>query len=319
MLAAVVVVLLWDRDRKTALALLFPGGWALAAVLTLAWPILVLGRYPEAWRVWMVHVADRLGGTSRHFAGESWLEYGLSPFWQTLPWMPLALGGAWRSWRRARGEPRGGDRLLWAWAVAPAVLVSLASVRNAHYLIHALPPWSIWGALALVRLGERLRGRGWSPGRLRRTTAGVFAVLGLSYALGFALLGPRFDRRGVEWAWYASASRSLEDDEPLALLYDDWDRDPYATPFGALPHDLAVRLFYLDRPACWRDGVAALRARPPGPGPFAVIGRPRDLPALRRLGRVETLAHGPRVREDRTYLLLRITPDTERVARRFPD
>ena len=33
---------------------------------------------------------------------------------------------------------------------------------------------------------------------------------------------------------------------PLVLLYDDWDRNPYESPFGPIPHDLAVRLFYLE-------------------------------------------------------------------------
>ncbi|WP_044149266.1 hypothetical protein, partial [Singulisphaera acidiphila] len=97
----------------------------------------------------------------------------------------------------------------------------------------------------------------------------------------------------------------------------DWDRDPYPTPFGPVPHDLAVRLYYFDRPACWRNGVKALAARLPAPGlePFAVLGRDRDLPALRRLGRVETVLEGPRLRsrasrvDDRTFALYRVRPE----------
>ena len=80
---------------------------------------------------------------------------------------PFAVVGAWRSWRLAQSERGGPDRLLWAWAIAPAALVSLASVRNGHYLIYALPPWSIWAALSLSRLGERLSTRGWSKARAR--------------------------------------------------------------------------------------------------------------------------------------------------------
>ena len=41
----------------------------------------------------------------------------------------------------AAGDGAGaGDRLLWAWAVGPIALLSLATVKNAHYIIHALPP-----------------------------------------------------------------------------------------------------------------------------------------------------------------------------------
>src|SRR6185312_6379820 len=103
-----------------------------------------------------------------------------------------------------------------------------------------------------------------------------------------------------------TAGRLLQASEPLALLYNvpDWDREPYPSPFGPVPHDLAVRLYYLDRPACWRFGAGELAKEPPAQGTaFAVIGRESDLPALERLGRVETLAQGPSVRRDRTYRL----------------
>jgi hypothetical protein len=99
--------------------------------------------------------------------------------------------------------------------------------------------------------------------------------------------------------------------EPLALLYNipDWDRDPYPSPFGAVPHDLAVRLFYLEHPACWRFGANDLLGKPPAGGaPFAAIGRDCDIPVLARLGHVETVARGPSLRSDRTYRLFRVTP-----------
>jgi hypothetical protein len=90
-----------------------------------------------------------------------------------------------------------------------------------------------------------------------------------------------------------------------------------------VPHDLAVRLYYFDRPACWRFGVDDLaRQLPAGAeararnASFAVLGRDRDVPALRRLGRVETVARGPvgRARmskvDDRTFRLFRVTPES---------
>jgi hypothetical protein len=199
-------------------------------------------------------------------------------------------------------------------------LLSLATVKNPHYIIHALPPWSIWAALSLVQLGSRLERRGFSPKRLRCGAWIGFGGLGLSWALAFAVLGPWLDRRGqgAEWAFYEAVGRCLGPGEPLALLYDDWDRLPYPTPFGPIPHDLGVRLYYLRRAACWRFGVAELAERPPAAdrsSAFAVIGRDRDVPALERLGRVETLARGPvgRARmskvNDRTFRLYRVTPE----------
>jgi hypothetical protein len=188
----------------------------------------------------------------------------------------------------------------------------MASVRNAHYAIHALPPWSIWAGLGLTRLAQRWRARGWPASRVRVAAWGAFAALGLAYALGFACLGPRLDRRGVEWAFYESAARRLQPGEPVALLYHvpQWDREPYETPFGSFPHDYAVRLFYLNHPAQCRFGIDQLTREPVAAGGagFAVIGREGDVPALGCLGRVETLARGPGDRTDRTYRLFRVIP-----------
>ena len=87
-----------------------------------------------------------------------------------------------------------------------------------------------------------------------------FAALALVYGMCLWLVAPRFDRRGVEWAFYESVGRGPAT-MPLTFLYDDWDRLPYECPFGSFPHDLAVRLFYLGRPACWHQGTDSLLER----------------------------------------------------------
>jgi hypothetical protein len=325
----VVLVLLWDRDLWTPKWLALRRGavrdWVVAGVLAVAWPALVLLRYPQALRFWAWHFTGRLAERPEHFASGPWWQYGPALLGQVLPWTPLALVGAGRSLARAvlpRQEPAvdgDGDRLLWAWAVGPVALLSLATVKSPHYIIHALPPWSIWAALSLLGLGARLECRGRPAERLRRWAWISFGGLGLSWALVLMVVGPWLDRRGqrAEWAFYEAAGRCLRPGEPLALLYDDWDRLPYPTPFGPIPHDLGVRLYYLGRPACWRFGVAELAEKPPAPdrsAAFAVIGRDRDIPALERLGRVETLVRGPigRARmskgNDRTFCLYRVMP-----------
>ena len=222
-----------------------------------------------------------------------------------------------------------GDRLLWVWAVAPLGLLSLATVKNAHYAIPAQVPWSIWAALAVAGIAHRLRRRGFDRIGLRRAGLIGFAALALIYGLFLWLVAPRFDRRGVEWAFYESVGRRVPRTMPIALLYDDWDRLPYANPFGPFPHDLAVRLFYLGRPACWHNDYGSMFShvgfplscfqRPcpsdgqagsavPSESAFGVIGRSRDLPMLEQLGRVEIIANGPSIRADRTYSLFRVWP-----------
>ena len=316
--SAVATVLIWDRDRSAIKALMSPKGWALAGLLALTWPVLVAIQLPAAVSLWTLHVTDRLASHPEHFIGGPRWQYGPAVLGQGLPWTPLALVGAWPSLLRAIRGRGGADRLLWAWAVVPVLVLSAATVKNAHYAIHALPPLSTWAALGLVRVGFRLnRRRGWSPGRVRLGALSLFVALGLGCGLGHLWLGPRFDRRGAEWAWCERIGRTLDRDEPLVFLYEDWDRKPYPTPFGPVPHDWAVRLYYLERPASWRQGVDDLANRPPvpAPAPYALLGRDRDVPALRKLGRVETLLHGPADRFDREFTLFRISPGARAVPR----
>ncbi|RUL85276.1 ArnT family glycosyltransferase [Tautonia sociabilis] len=319
--AAILAVLLWDRDAKAIRRLAWPTGWAAAALVALAWPLAIAGRHPEAVGLWLGHVSDRLAAEPTTFAGEPLGTFLLSPMLQALPWTPLALVGSWQSFGRARRAPGGLDRLLWAWAVVPTAMLCLASVRNDHYLIHAMPPWSIWAGLGLARLGDRLRSRrGWSAGLLRRGAIGLFGAIGAGVAIVHVAVVPRFEDRGREWSWYAEASLLVPPEEPLVLLYDwdgpdPWDRLPYPTPFGPVPHDLAVRLFYLDRPASWRNGPGLLAEDPPSSRPFAVIGRERDLPALRLLGTVEERSRGPDHRWDRSFALFRVIPEADQDAR----
>jgi 4-amino-4-deoxy-L-arabinose transferase-like glycosyltransferase len=352
--AAIIVpvvagMLLWQRDGVTFRRLCFPAGWFLALALALAWPLLMIARHGGgALALWTMHVTDRLNGPSGPgpFASEPWWEYVPSLLAQALPWTPLALAGSYRSLGRALSmagagrrhrEPsiqfelppavRSGDRLLWVWTAVPLVLLSIPTVKNAHYAIAAQVPWSIWAALTLARIGQRLRWRGWNRTRLRALGWGGFISLSLVYGASLWLIAPRFDRRGVEWGFYQSIGHTLPATTALTFLYDDWDRLPYECPFGAFPHDLAVRLFYLGRPACWHQGAAALgdcTHRVWGFGDamlqplnehgdetfnrseFVVVGRERDLPELERLGRVETIARGPTVRWDRRYSVFRI-------------
>jgi hypothetical protein len=185
--------------------------------------------------------------------------------------------------------------------VVPAAAVSAASVRNAHYLLPAMAPWAVWAAL---RWGVRVR----SP-----WAEAVVVALALAIGVGHAAAGPRFDRRGAEWGWYERVGREvLAEGERVVLLYSDWDKAPYPTPFGEVPADLAVRLFYLDRPAgtvSWHRGPETLRAPAGSAGAsFAVIGRERDRGAIaRRLERpVALVDRGPGGRWDRAFVVYRV-------------
>jgi 4-amino-4-deoxy-L-arabinose transferase-like glycosyltransferase len=192
-MAGVVIlgVIVWDRDLDTLRQFLLPAGVALCAVISLTWPLLVAARHPEAVDVWIGHVRDRLNTGAGVYAGESLASFLLSPLVNTLPWTPLAVWGAVGSFSRARTERRGPDRLFFTWAFFPLCLLAFSSSRNEHYLIHALPPWSIWGALGLVGLGERLeQRRRLSIRRLSLVAIGGIGVVGVSYAVARGLGAP---------------------------------------------------------------------------------------------------------------------------------
>jgi 4-amino-4-deoxy-L-arabinose transferase-like glycosyltransferase len=357
-LPVVAAMLLWQRDGVTLRRFCFPAGWLLASTMALAWPLLMIARHGGgAIALWIMHVTDRLSGLG-HFHGEPWWEYVPTILAQALPWTPLAAAGAFRSLGRACVTPFtglrqgrraahfelpsvvvAGDRLLWVWTAVPLALLAIPNVKNAHYAITAQVPWSIWAALAVARIGESLRRRGWKRPRLRAAARGGFASLALAYGIGLWLIAPRLDRRGVEWSFYESIGRFLPATTSLTFLYDDWDRLPYESMLGSCPHDLAVRLFYVGRPACWHRSAESLRDRDHArcclalslrqsvdqtgaagldASEYTVVGRERDLPELHRIGHVMTLILGPRIREDRGYSLYRISkrPDDNRLAGR---
>ena len=213
-----------------------------------------------------------------------------------------------------------GDRLLWAWTVVPLALLALATVKNAHYAIAAQVPWSIWAALALARLGEGCVAAAGIDRRCARRWRG-FAASPCSTD-GPLAARASFDRRGVEWAFYESVGRDAPRHDvrsPFSTMTGTASRMsapsarfPTIWPFGSST--------WVVPPAgtrapnrCWRattptDAGLAFRSclpiRPASltefPPAFVVVGRVRDLPELEKVGRVEVIAHGPTIRQDRT-------------------
>jgi 4-amino-4-deoxy-L-arabinose transferase-like glycosyltransferase len=312
-LSVVLLVLLWDRDRTTLRRLLDPLGIALALGVTLAWPLSVIARYPEALSLWREHLLGRLG--SSRFAGESLWEYGSWPFVAGLPWTPMVLIGAVESWRRARSGRFGCDRLLWAWFCVPIFLVSISAARNSHYLLPALAPTAFWAALGMVRIANRLELRGISWPTLKRYGIAGYATIALGWGAGYLFIGPRLAHRGksLEWSFCERVARERFPGEPIFLVYDApervdcWDRAPYPTPWGAVPPDLAPRLFYLNDA---RVGlVPNSTGSPPAfgsEGTLVAIARRRDRAALERLGPLAVVAEGPNLRYDRAFVAYRV-------------
>ena len=335
-LSVVFTLLIWDRDPSLSAHLYTRIGWLVVMVLTCSWPLAMISKHGFVTvELWMLHISERVRTSTTHsvFAHQSWQAYGLDILGQGLPWTPVALVGMYESVchtiHRYNSTDRGftvsdqtsvnylaGDRLFWTWSVSPLVLVSLPSGRNAHYAIYAMIPWSVWSALGLSSVGSRLVTQGWSRRSLKQLAIATFIGLATAYALGFWLVGPWVSRRAGETAFYSAVTCQVPNVEPLTLLYDDWDRDPYPTPFGPIPHDLALRLYYLDRSACWHMNVTSLANHDKqqyvsqtsswAHTSIVVISREHDLPLLRTLGQVAILDQVLDSRWDRTYLLTQV-------------
>jgi len=342
-LGTTLTVIIWGREWRTLRYLLWAPGWALAGLLALAWPLLMISQHgTKVIGLWVLHISDRVLPPSSHgqFAGETWACYLLNVFGQGLPWTPLAIAGATlAAYRHHMGTHLGvlrsdrnypdvsaRNRLLWSWTTVPFVLVSITRARNAHYAIYAMVPWSFWASIALTHLSTVLCQRGWAMARLKRVALGVFSLLALSYGIGYWLAGAYVSHHSPETMFYQRVGQALQPGEQMTLLYDEWDRDPYYTPFGQIPHDLALRLFYLRHPACWHFGVASLAAHAhtcaqgtpqvSTGSPLLLIGRDRDLRELRLLGNVEVLAYSATKRWDRHYVSLRLRPYPAAVTQR---
>ena len=65
----------------------------------------------------------------------------------TLPWLPVAMVGAWRTWRGAERSP--GTRFLVVWTVVAYAFLLTAGKHSPRYLMLFHPALALWAALAL--------------------------------------------------------------------------------------------------------------------------------------------------------------------------
>ncbi len=173
-------------------------GWLLAAAAALAWPLAVLGRYPEIVQLWQEHYLGRL---HRGYLREPWWYYAVQLPYVMLPWTPLALVGLAVTWRAAWRRP-GPERFLWCWGLTPPLVFSLADGKHHHYLLQCLAPWAILAAVGARPAWEWCRRRfgeyRWLPGGLAAGVAALWVPLaaivgpripgGLPVAIGFGTL-----------------------------------------------------------------------------------------------------------------------------------
>jgi 4-amino-4-deoxy-L-arabinose transferase-like glycosyltransferase len=239
----------------------------LAAAISVAWPVAVLVRYPEALELWKTHLLGRLDAETAYNPKPFWYYFTTLP-WQAAPALLFALPAIPKSLRQAWRTPFSLDRFLWLWFAGQLLLLSAASGKHHHYAIYCLPPIAVWAADGLKRWAALI---GWLWGFVAYR---VGSICLLSAALGaVAVLG---ERKGILPAretllvggFFLAA---------MVLLARACSRHDDRTAFAFLAVALAGMLLYVNTIWLYRtdiyraDGELATRIRERTPADCTVI------------------------------------------------
>ena len=210
--------------------------WRTVAAAALAFLVVVLPWYLHETRLWgwrFVH--GSVNDVSNKMGGYPGAAVYLRALVTTLPWLPVAALGAWRSWRGAeRGD---GLRLLTVWTLVAYGFLFAAAKHSPRYLMLLHPALGLWAALALRPLLPAPRALGlwiaagaglaWTvmltwPLPLHPGGTGA-AVVALAPVLGprdAPLAGFRLRHQGTRarFAFYADREDVRTVDDPDALV-----------------------------------------------------------------------------------------------------
>jgi 4-amino-4-deoxy-L-arabinose transferase-like glycosyltransferase len=166
-------------------------------LLVVPWHVVMLLAVPDAPAVWRTELLGRFTGSSEFHA---WTQ---KPWWfylpdlaNTLPWLPLWLGGLVWAWQRRRHDRL--SRLLLWWTLGGLVYFTLASAtKRSYYLLPLYPAFALLAATFWLGWRQRRPDDGF-PLRLLQVAwiATSIVVAGLLAASVVALA-----RGWLDWRW----------------------------------------------------------------------------------------------------------------------
>ncbi len=267
--SAVSAYLLWNGRWRPILRYIWLWGWIVLALVTIAWPLWALHKYPDVLANWKYDYVGRLSGDYSDI-NQPWFYYAPMLVVAMLPWTPACViglsataGGAFRQASRPL-------RFVWCWAIAPVIILSIPHGKHHHYLVPILAPWAILAAFGLVEIGRWLRAG-------RKTLAVVMGLLLVGYSLGSTFLAARTDHTVDDTAFLRRMPGETDKNIPLfinAKLGNTGNLDFFRIQFYSRPDAILLHnLSYL------RDeNIKASKVY--------VITRARDEAKLRQLGSI---------------------------------
>jgi 4-amino-4-deoxy-L-arabinose transferase len=188
-----IVAALARSGRGPLLQLFDPLGLLLFLVVGLGWFVLLVRHSPDLLHYFLVEETVHRVATPEHRRNAGWLGwlavYGPTLLIGALPWLAIALAGAWQRRRSGAGGVRVGRetrRFLVLWFLLPLAVFVLAQSRLPLYVLPLFVPLVLWMSTQWA---------GWvTPGRRNLLIAGATA-LAISVKLAGAFLHPDEDAR----------------------------------------------------------------------------------------------------------------------------
>jgi 4-amino-4-deoxy-L-arabinose transferase-like glycosyltransferase len=218
-LPAVGCYLLWRCDARRILRYAWVWGWLGCLAIGAAWPLAAYYAYPDVMDNWRYDYLGRMSGHYSKINQPVWY-YGPAILVALMPWTPFAIFGLVLTRAAAWRNRESAERLLWCWAIAPLVVLSVPQGKHHHYLVPVMAPWAILGAIGLMRVSEAVAKK--YPRFNPRWAMGMAVVLlCVSYSLGQSFAAPATDRTIQDTKFLRQATALVSSDKPLFINADE--------------------------------------------------------------------------------------------------
>ena len=286
-LPAIGCYLLWRWDGRRMLRYVWVWGWLVCLAIGAAWPLAAYYAYPDVMDNWAYDYLGRVSGNYAKINQPAWY-YGPAILVALMPWTPFALFGLALTGAAAWRKQDSPERLLWCWAIAPLVVLSVPQGKHHHYLVPVIAPWAILGAIGLMRVAETVA-RKYPRFNPRWAMGLAVALLFVGYSLGQTFAAPATDRTVQDTKFLRQTATLIPSGK---LLFINADEDESL--------DFFRLQFYSRNDAKLLQNLTYLREEGIDEPVVYVIARTRDQSKLETMGTAKILIQSEKSHGDGT-------------------